>query len=144
MEIKIQGISIKKLDAFREIAFPIQLKKETQISVNINIGVIDIKKTDDGKALIKANYNLDILDIGHIGAQLDVLAEVDELDNVISYWQKTIENKQLPEEVNIVLHNAVFYYVMPIIISMAEKMTIPMPIPPLRPPPQAMVKPPKK
>ena len=139
MQLNIKGISIKKLDAYREATYPVVFKKELQISVNVNIAVIDLKKLTDEEALIKANYNLDIADIGHIGAQLDVLVEADELEDMILTWQKTKEGRELPKEIRGQLDNAIFYYVMPLVMSLCEKLTMPIPIPPLHTSPKSEV-----
>jgi|GEM_PF-2135915 len=140
MQLNIKGISIKKLDAYRETAFPPMITKELQVSVNVNIGVIDLKKLQGKDALIKANYNLDIVDIGHIGAQLDVLIAIDEIDEIISTWHQTKENRELPMEIRSQVDNAIFYYIMPLIMSLCEKLTIPIPIPPLHNLPKSEVK----
>lgn len=131
MGLKIKQISIKKIDAYREVSFPIEMKKEIQVSINVNIGIIEIKKTDDGDALLKTNFTLDILDFGHVGAQLETIATIDELDTLIENWQKSEDKRYLPEDIRGTFDNAIFYYVMPLVINLAEKLTIPIPLPPL-------------
>jgi hypothetical protein len=130
MELKIRQISLKKIDAYRETSLPIKSeKKEIKVSININIGIIEIKKIDDGGALIKTNFTLDILDFGHISAQLETIATVDELDTLISDWEKSDEKRNLPADVRGQFENAIFFYIMPLLIIMSEKLTIPLPLP---------------
>lgn len=130
MQLIIKDILIKKLDAYRESSFPIEREKVNHISVNINIALISLKKIEEGEALIKTNFDVDIPDFGHISAQLDTLATINELDKLISDIKESGINN-LPIELRKRLDNSIFIFAMPLIISMAEKLKIPLPIPPL-------------
>ncbi len=138
MELDIKKISLKKIDGYREISLPIKPRKPVQVSVNVNIAIIEIKKTEEGDALLKTNFTIDILDYGHIGAQLETLATIDELDTLISDWEKSAEKRNLPVDMRGQFDNAIFYYIMPLIISMAEKLTIPIPLPAIHMPPKPL------
>jgi len=143
MELKIKQISIKKIDAYRETSLPTRSeKKEIKVSININIGIIEIKKTEEGDALLKTNFTLDILDFGHISAQLETIANIDELDTLISDWEKPEAKRNLPADIRGQFENAIFYYIMPLLIFMAEKLTIPLPLPAIHIPPKTSL--PKK
>lgn len=133
MEFKIKQISIKKIDAYRELSLPIKQNKEVKVSVSINIGLIEIKKIEDEDVLLKTNFTLDILDFGHIGAQLETIASTNDSEKLISEWEKSEEKRSLPSEIKGQFENSIFYYIMPLAISMAEKLTLPIPIPGIRP-----------
>ena len=105
-------------------------EKVNHISVNINIALSSLKKIDEGEALIKTNFDVDIPDFGHIGAQIDTLATIDELDKLIADIKESGKN-DLPNELRKRLDNSIFIFTMPLIITMAEKLKIPLPIPPL-------------
>ena len=130
MQLTIKDISIKKIDAYRESSFPIKQKKEIQILVNINIALIELKKVEDDGAILKSNFTLDMSDIGHIDAQLDTFATIDDLDMLISDWEKS-DKRDLPNDMRGQFDNAIFYYMMPLVMSMAEKLKMPLPIPPI-------------
>lgn len=130
MQLIIKDILVKKLDAYRESSFPIERTKVDHISVNINIALINLKKIEEGEALIKTNFDVDIPDFGHIGAQIDTLATIDELDKLIADIKDSGKN-DLPKELRKLLENSIFIFTMPLIITMAEKLKIPLPIPPL-------------
>lgn len=130
MQLIIKDILIKKLDAYREYSLPIEHEKVNHISVNINIALSSLKKIDEGEALIKTNFDVDIPDFGHIGAQIDTLATIDELDKLIADIKESGKN-DLPNELRKRLDNSIFIFTMPLIITMAEKLKIPLPIPPL-------------
>jgi hypothetical protein len=51
------------------------------------------------------------------------------LDTLISDWEKSEEKRNLPADVRGQFENAIFFYIMPLLISMAEKLTIPLPLP---------------
>jgi hypothetical protein len=144
MELNIKKISIKKIDAYREIPIPTKSRKPVQVSVNLNIAIIEIKKTEEGDALLKTNFTLDILDFGHIGAQLETVATIDELDTLISDWGKSEEKRNLPADIRGQFDNAIFYYIMPLVIFMAEKLTIPIPLPAIHIPSKPVPEEPKK
>lgn len=133
MDLNIKHISIKKIDAYREISLPIKSKKDIKVSVSLNIGIIEIKKIEDGDALLKTNFTLDILDFGHIGAQIETIATINELDMLISDWEKSEDKRSLPIEIRGQFENAIFYFIMPLVIIMAEKLTLPIPIPGITP-----------
>ncbi len=142
MQLTIKDISIKKIDAYRETSFPIKQQKQPkaiQILVNINIALIELKKIEHENAILKTNFTVDISDFGHIGAQLDTLATIDELDTLISDMKKSGKN-DLPEELRKQFDNSIFMFIMPLIISTAEKLKIPLPIPPLHLEPKLEVK----
>ena len=121
MQLIIKDILIKKLDAYREYSLPIEHEKVNHISVNINIALSSLKKIDEGEALIKTNFDVDIPDFGHIGAQIDTLATIDELDKLIADIKESGKN-DLPNELRKRLDNSIFMFTMPLIITMAEKL----------------------
>lgn len=139
MQLTIKDISIKKIDAYRETSFPIEQPKSVQILININIALIELKKIDPENAILKTNFTVDISDFGHIGAQLDTLATIDELDTLISDTKESGKNV-LPEELRKQFDNSIFMFIMPLIISTAEKLKIPLPILPLHLEPKMEVK----
>ena len=130
MQFTIKDISIKKIDAYRESSFPIKQEKDIQIIVNINIALIQLKKVEDDGVILKSNFTLDVSDFGHIDAHLETIATIDDFDTLISEGEKS-DNRDLPPDMRKQFDNAIFYYMMPLVLSMAEKLKIPMPIPPI-------------
>ncbi|VVB85619.1 Uncharacterised protein [uncultured archaeon] len=139
MDLNIKQISIKKIDAYRELSLPIKFSKEVKVSVSLNIGLIEIKKIEDGDILLKTNFTLDILDFGHIGAQLETIASTNNSDQLISEWEKSEEKRSLPSDIKGQFDNAIFFYIMPLVISLAEKLTLPIPIPGITTPSKPVV-----
>jgi len=129
MQLEIKEILIKKLNAYTESYLAIKKDKETQVNVNINILLIDSKRMDDGTILFKSSFVLDIIDFGHIDAQLDTIVMPDNQEELLSEWEST--DKKLSNINRIQIDNAIFYYMMPLILNITDKMQMPMPIPSL-------------
>ncbi|QLC51106.1 hypothetical protein HWN40_13200 [Methanolobus zinderi] len=134
MQAEVKGIYIKKLDAYRENVIP--NKEKLAVKININISLIELKETESDDFVIKSSFTLSILehntktDIGNINAQLDVLIGVDSKEELISEWENT-GDKKLPQPIRTQIDNSIFYFTMPVAINLAEKMQMPIPIPPL-------------
>lgn len=133
MELEVKNISIRKLDAYKESAFVIDQSKEIknkEIKININLSLIDFKKTDDGHIIFKSSFALDMSDIGHIDAQIDTSVITDDQDTLLSEWNNSSTIK-LPIEARAKLDTAIYYYLMPLFINITEKMQLPIPLTPL-------------
>ena len=129
MQLEIKEILIKKLNAYTESYLAIKKDKETQVNVNINILLIDSKRMDDGTILFKSSFVLDIIDFGHIDAQLDTIVMPDNQEELLSELEST--DKKLSNINRIQIDNAIFYYMMPLILNITDKMQMPIPIPSL-------------
>jgi hypothetical protein len=125
--IEVNRISIKKLDAYKENNPP--LDKDKPVNVNITISLID-HKIEDNYVVFKSSFALDMSDIGHIDAQVDVFVTTDDRNKLLSEWNN--ENSlKLPKELRVKIDNAIYLYIMPLIINITEKMQMPVPISPL-------------
>lgn len=127
MELDVTRISIKKLDAYKESnKLP---EKNKAINININISLIDYK-VENNSIVFKSSFALDMSDIGHIDAQIDTFVTTDDQGTLLSEWNN--ENSlKLPIDLRAKLDNAIFLYIMPLIINITEKMQMPIPISPL-------------
>lgn len=124
MSTELINISLKKLDAYRESSLDIP----SEINVNFNISLIDFKVLDEENIIIKSGFTLNISDISSISAQLDVSIKVDSVSEFSSNWKASTE-KKLEDFSRINIEKGIFYYMMPLSLSLAEKMNVPLPIP---------------
>lgn len=135
MNLNIQHISVKKLDAYRE--HTLQKEEELAVEISINISLMDLKEADGGDFIIKATFTLAIVeynkkfDIANICSQLDVLIKTDSKEELLSEWNNS-GDKKLSESNRAHVDNAIFYFMMPLVMNLTEKMQVPVPVPPLK------------
>lgn len=130
MELKIRSIKITKINFER---FSIVKPKEGQIlKVKMKMEVIpkSFSKIKNSDATVISDFIFDMEHFAKFVIETQMNVNSKEIDEIISYWEKDAE-KELPPEVNHRYVNALFFYVMPQIISIAEKAKIPVPLPPL-------------
>lgn len=130
MQPQVSRISIKKLDAFKESNN--ELDKTKPVTININIAVFDHKKLKENETSFSYSFLLNISGIGRIDVQSEVDVCSDDQDRLISDMIGA-NNITSPSPTKLQIDNAVFYYLMPLIINISEKMQIPIPIAPLTP-----------
>ena len=135
MELNVNKISIKKLDAYKESTFSIEKDNEIQLTVSINISLFELKKVNDKDVIFKSGFSLNLSnmenssDIGRIDSQLDLFVTTDDQASLVSEWEST--DKILSPVHRKKIDNAIFYYIMPLVINITDKMQMPIPIPSL-------------
>ena len=130
MQPQVTKISIKKLDAFKE--GNTELDRTKPVNININIAILDSKKMENNETSFSYSFLLNISGIGRIDVQSEVDVLSEDQDRLISELTD-VNNSISPTLTKLQIDNAVFYYLMPLIINISEKMHMPIPLSPLSP-----------
>jgi hypothetical protein len=94
--------------------------------------IVKIKnqKIDQTTAKILAVYSCNIENFGNITVNSRVMCTMDDVDKFILAIQNK-NDRDLPPNTIPSIINAIFYFIMPLVMLMAEKGGIPVPLPPI-------------
>jgi hypothetical protein len=110
-----------------------KLKDGQTISVTIAVTIKNksISKINDTSAKVISEFILDEKDFGKFNLDIQTDISSDEIDDIISHLEND-PKKQLPKEISNNFANNLFLFCMPLIIPVAEKAKIPVPLPGLQ------------
>lgn len=131
MTVKIKNQKIEKIN-FEVLPRPTAKKQDGPVNVTItmNIKIDNVLKIDQTTAKILAVFSCKIENFGNITVNSRVTCAMEDVDKFILAIKNKNE-KDLPPNTMPSIINAVFYFIMPLVMLMAEKGGIPIPLPPI-------------
>jgi hypothetical protein len=136
MDIKLTNYKITGFKFDRLLKTPVKGGQVISIEMKVGIKIKEVVKIKNDTAKIISDFHFDMKGFAQFIIETQATIMSEKIDTIISYWNDD-KKKQLPKEVHFHYANTLFYFVMPLIISVAEKARIPVPLPPLQDDPKS-------
>ncbi|PWR71979.1 hypothetical protein [Methanospirillum lacunae] len=129
--MKVIKTSLEKIDAIKAINPSRKTGELLNVTVKITTTTTEIVKLSSSLFKIKSSFILSIVDIAQFESQLGTIIELGPDDDKLEISPDQDDTLDIPVSIKEQYENSNFYFMMAIIIPLADKMSIPLPIPPL-------------
>ncbi len=133
MELTVSNFKVIKFNFERIIHDNLKAGDVVTVTMKLEVHIKELSKISDNKAKIVSDFLFNMLEFGNYTIETQAILSSKEMNKIIDLWTKNPE-KDLPAGVNFAYVNSLYYYVMPLVISISEKAKIPIPLPPLEEP----------